>query len=375
MKAKHRMLYASIRGLAAAGLLLCLLAAPTVRAQSIFEDGGWEDPEMEAPPKPDRTTKGPKPPKIDRPQVDDEPQQQPDEPENTDNPAAPTEQPTEDPGKPSLSKLFPDPKAKVKEIDAQLRELGMKLDNDKVVHLLHTKAVCLVMQGNLPAARKVMDVVLKSKFTNRSIVINASKLDVSTNINSVRASLNLEALLRKDPKDEAAFDLFGASLAAIAKRNKGKKVLVPVEKVAAYEEFLAAVEQTKPGQRRWGNQWMESGEYDRLMRERQDRLRDVERAWQEYARARDHADYVIRTTIPQRVGRRRRQYSEYQIRTINEAKAAANEKYELVRQARARLPRPKFTYSMMPEIPDPALQLEQPLKKPATASAKASSVR
>src|SRR5687767_169039 len=95
-------------------------------------------------------------------------------------------------------------------IDAKLKSFGRlpaKL-TDEQIQLLHEKAVTLARLADWAGARKAMDVVVAQKNFDRSLVLNAARLDIRPGAgNPVRGANLLADYMRKSGIDEDGVDL------------------------------------------------------------------------------------------------------------------------------------------------------------------------
>ncbi len=250
---------------------MLLFPAALRAAGSIFDEESWEDESTE-PAKPGTRKPPPAPFKIEPPEPEEVAPPAPDEPAAPVEPDAPAPPPA------------PRPKVRLKPQDVvrintlKIKAAGpqpAKLIDPAVITLYHEKAIAHAQLGEMPAARAAMDKVLAATLGNRSVVLNAARLDVAGRRDAMRAATVLEKHCKARPgePDEEAVELWGMALATYA-RDRGR---VPDAKVTAFEAAQKALEATRPGFHRWGNRWLSGEEHREIERERAEVMEEVRR--------------------------------------------------------------------------------------------------
>ena len=90
----------------------------------------------------------------------------------------------------------------------------------------------------------------------RSLVLNHAMLDVMQKINAMRAVKDLREYMRMHPEpDELVVNLLGAALQTSAKTPRVIQTDLFQNAVKQLEQGVAALEQTRPGEHKWGNKW------------------------------------------------------------------------------------------------------------------------
>ena len=105
--------------------------------------------------------------------------------------------------------------------------------------------------------------------STRELVINRAVTDIIQRTKAMRAAKSMKIYLEKhpaDPPDETMLNLLGTSLFVAEQHTTAKGFLEQCAKL--YEKQNARLEQTRPGEKRWGIEWLSAGEADRKLAER-----------------------------------------------------------------------------------------------------------
>lgn len=347
------------RGRSYISLLALLVFSPFLMAAgSIFDDEGWEDPEIEAEPAP-QIERDPTPPPVrskptpaPRPRRDVQTEQpEVSEPEEEEEAEEAEEAPST--AEPEESHT---PEEIIKIVTKKIKDaspLPAKLEDPAIIHLFHQKAVAHARLGQLKPARYAMAKVMAAKLSNKSIVLNAARLDIVSRTDAMRAATNLQKYMTAHPEDADALDLWGVALATVV-RSKRR---LPDEKVEQFISAQTLVEQTRPGFRRWGVEWVDAARWDEMEREREEILQDVRLHEGRVREARQNYEYVRRTYSRRRirVGRISRPDPAAQAYIAEAEGRVVDAQRELMTHVR-RLPRPKWVMPL--RMSEPELQME-----------------
>ena len=112
----------------------------------------------------------------------------------------------------------------------------------------------LVRRGDLAAAAKPLEAAAKDGPSDRSLTLALAAVRVSTG-NPMRAVKGLCDYLQSHPKpaDEPVIDALAVALAKAGDQSASAPLFQ--QGVAAYAKANAALEATRPGERRWGTEW------------------------------------------------------------------------------------------------------------------------
>lgn len=315
-------------------------------ASSIFDDEGWEDPSIEPAPAP-KIEREPAPAVKPRPapRRDPEPSDvtEPDPDPVPDIPDDPEPEPA-------------DPEEIVKTVTAKIKAAGRlpaKLDDPQIIHLFHQKAVAHARLGEIQPARAAMTKVLAAKLTNRSVVLNVARLDIVTKNDAMRAATLLEKHMKAHPDDSDALDLWGVAMATIV-RNKRR---LPEAKVEAFLAAQTLLEQTRPGYRRWGVQWVDESGWAEIQRERELVMKDVRLHEERVREERRRYESVRRANIGRRIriGNLSRP-DPAALARIEEAADRLRDAQRELNKHRRRLPRPSWVLPLRMNEPDPKME-------------------
>jgi hypothetical protein len=145
-------------------------------------------------------------------------------------------------------------------------------------------------QGQYEKARLILERVTKNVAPadlNRAQVINLAIIDYIQRRNAMRAVKNLMNYVaaHPGPPDEALVEVFGAALTVAGKSPTLAKAPLFADGTKAYQELLRSLEATRPGMRRWGNQWMTDAEFSGIDAKLKEANATIERANQDASKA------------------------------------------------------------------------------------------
>ena len=113
------------------------------------------------------------------------------------------------------------------------------------------------------------------RFPNREMVINRAALDIIQRTKAMRTAKSLTAWLQKHPgdhPDEDLLNILGTALFIADQHTTGKSKLEQFAEI--YQKENERLEQTRPGEKRWGVEWLPEREVDKKMAEREKALAD-----------------------------------------------------------------------------------------------------
>jgi hypothetical protein len=146
---------------------------------------------------------------------------------------------------------------------------------------LHGLAVAYLSMKQTPKAGELFDDTAPlgqavDRDSTRELVINRAVTDIIQRTKAMRAAKSMKIYLEKhpaDPPDETLLNLLGTSLFVAEQHTTAKGFLEQCAKL--YETQNARLEQTRPGEKRWGIEWLSAGEVDQKLAERKKQIDEV----------------------------------------------------------------------------------------------------
>lgn len=140
---------------------------------------------------------------------------------------------------------------------------------------LHAEAVSLMLAGQYPKAAPLLDQARNRTPTpDRALVLNRAMLDLRQRVNVMRGVKDLTAYLKPGDPDETAVDLLGACLSLARKNPRITQNAVYQAGEKQLAASVGAVERTRPGERKWGNQWMSDKQFVDIKKQLEQAERD-----------------------------------------------------------------------------------------------------
>lgn len=144
----------------------------------------------------------------------------------------------------------------------------------KYLMALHGMAVAYLKLKETPKAGELFDDTAPlgaavARSPNREMVINRAALDIIQRTKAMRAAKSLTAWLEKHPgdkPDEDLLNILGTALFIAEQHTTGKSKLDQFAQV--YQKENERLEKTRPGEKRWGVEWLPQREADRKIEER-----------------------------------------------------------------------------------------------------------
>jgi hypothetical protein len=116
---------------------------------------------------------------------------------------------------------------------------------------------------------------------SRALVLNRAILDLVQKQNVVRGVKDLNDYLARNPQlDEQANDILGAALDLIADNPKWRAGPVYASALREFARREAALERTRPGLRRWGDQWITEAKLQEVKQQQKELADEAEAAYQ-----------------------------------------------------------------------------------------------
>lgn len=160
-------------------------------------------------------------------------------------------------------------------------KLAERARDPKYLMALDGMAVAYLKTDQTPKAGELFDDAAPlgkavDRDPTREMVVNRAAVDLIQHTKAMRAAKSLETYLQKHPgdaPDEELLNLFGTALFIAEQHTMGKSKLE--EYAVIYKRENERLEKTRPGEKRWGVEWMSASEVDRKMAERQQALTEA----------------------------------------------------------------------------------------------------
>jgi ribosomal protein S27E len=157
-------------------------------------------------------------------------------------------------------------------------KLAERARDPKYLMALDAMAVAYLKTNQTPKAGELFDETAPlgkavDRDPTRDMVVNRAAVDLIQHTKAMRAAKSLETYLQKHPgdaPDEELLNLLGTSLFIAEQHTMGKSKLE--EYAVIYKRANDRLEKTRPGEKRWGVEWLSANEVDRKMAERQQAL-------------------------------------------------------------------------------------------------------
>lgn len=132
--------------------------------------------------------------------------------------------------------------------------------------------------GPLFANGTPLDRACAAKGAPRQLLVTRAALDMTQGYLAMRTAVGLTAYLKDHPNelDSEILDVLFTALQKADERVANRAMLDAM--IKNYDEFNGRLEATRPGQRRWGTQWVSEAEFKINMKKRELALRDVDKA-------------------------------------------------------------------------------------------------
>jgi Trypsin-like peptidase domain len=144
---------------------------------------------------------------------------------------------------------------------------------------------------DFPRATKALDAAMAAPQPARSTLLNASAALIRTH-NPMRAAKFLRDYMaaHASEADETALNALGTALSQADDQSRNLKFFKDC--VAFYDQMNAKLEATRPGEKRWGSQWLPAKEADKKFKEYKDRLAEIDKLQREINDAQAKYDTV-----------------------------------------------------------------------------------
>lgn len=162
-------------------------------------------------------------------------------------------------------------------------KLPVRATDSKYLMALDGMAVAYLKLKQAPKAGELFDDGAPlgeavDRSPTREMVINRAALDIIQRTKAMRAAKSLTAWLQKHPgnqPDEDLLNILGTALFIADQHTTGKSKLEEFARI--YQRENERLEQTRPGEKRWGVEWLPDREADRKIAERNKALSEFAR--------------------------------------------------------------------------------------------------
>jgi len=152
--------------------------------------------------------------------------------------------------------------ADVRELFDHNIKMADRVRDPNYVMALHGIAVAYLKTKQVPKAGELFEDTAPlgqavDREATRELVINRAVVDIIQHTKAMRAAKSIKTYLEKhpnDPPDETLLNLLGTSLFVAEQHTAAKGLLEQCAKL--YETQNARLEQTRPGEKRWGVEWL-----------------------------------------------------------------------------------------------------------------------
>jgi hypothetical protein len=153
-----------------------------------------------------------------------------------------------------------------------LPRLGMNFDVNWA-NANHVLALSYLELGQPDKAREVMDAVIKSGKSNRSVVLNSAVIDIAVKSQLQRGLKSLRTFVLAHTEDETAVNLLGTAIDIASKESPAPNL---ADATADYQKANAALERKRPGYHHWGTDWIGNQEFQQTETKRKYQQREVD---------------------------------------------------------------------------------------------------
>lgn len=170
--------------------------------------------------------------------------------------------------------------------DLHLRPRGLATtpDDDQVA-VFHGLAIAYQLLDKpekvspLFEAHSVLDRACAARNVSRQLLLTRGALDCAQGFLAMRTAVRISQYLKEHP-DELDSELLDVFFTALIKSEDrvSNRALTFDPAIKQYEQLNARLEETRPGQKRYGVKWMSPAEYSAAMSTRRSALRDYESA-------------------------------------------------------------------------------------------------
>ena len=252
------------------------------------------------------------------------------------------------------------------DIETALKRAKAKPADPAMLNCLHLRAVALSRQGQVKPAAALMQRVSTVAMSNRPLLVNLAIADLGDLSLLPRSVKNLQSFAISNPTDEFIVNLWGSAISKLCAADKvGAAKLKEWE--AAFGVVNRQLEQTRPGMRHWGSEWLDGRQYSEIESRRYDAQQSIDSAQRNVRYATDRVNDAKReldrasnrsVTAGARWIGEADQARQDDIAYARRQLAAANDNLTSAKArlaaAQDRLPRPAFVVDAQMVEPDPA---------------------
>ncbi|MDB5319784.1 MAG: hypothetical protein JWN40_1415 [Phycisphaerales bacterium] len=185
-----------------------------------------------------------------------------------------------------------------------------------------------------------LDRACASKGVSRQLLITRATLDATQGYLAMRTVVSLTNYLKEHP-DELDSEMLDLLFTALQKADERvtNRALTLEPSMKLYEEFNTRLEATRPGERRWGVQWVSTSQFDSEMKKRTAAVKVYEAAQDKWEQALDGVKDAERAL---EASKRNGYYTKARVdaasNKLARARDAAYDKQKLMETARAAIP-------------------------------------
>jgi hypothetical protein len=168
--------------------------------------------------------------------------------------------------------------------ERKLRGKGPTVATADQVAMLHGLALAYQLNNRPEKASPLFDTgtpldrACAAKGAPRQLLLTRAALDLTQGYLAMRTAVGLTGYLKEHPNelDSEILDVLFSALTKAEERVTNRTALDGM--IKNYEEFNARLEATRPGQRRWGVEWVGEAVFKVNMRKRDAALREIDKA-------------------------------------------------------------------------------------------------
>jgi tetratricopeptide (TPR) repeat protein len=178
--------------------------------------------------------------------------------------------------------------------EKKMRAKSSQVGSPEHVALLHGLALAYQLTQKpekaspLFEANSPLDRACNSKGVSRQLLITRATLDATQGYLAMRTVVSLSNYLKEHP-DELDSEMLDLLFTALQKADERvtNRALTLEPSMKLYEDFNTRLEATRPGQKRWGVQWVSQGTFDTEMKKRKAAIKTFEAAQDKWEQSLD----------------------------------------------------------------------------------------
>jgi hypothetical protein len=178
--------------------------------------------------------------------------------------------------------------------EKKMRAKSSQVGSPEHVALLHGLALAYQLTQKpekaspLFEANSPLDRACNSKGVSRQLLITRATLDATQGYLAMRTVVSLSNYLKEHP-DELDSEMLDLLFTALQKADERvtNRALTLEPSMKLYEDFNTRLEATRPGEKRWGVQWVSQGTFDTEMKKRKAAIKTFDAAQDKWEQALD----------------------------------------------------------------------------------------